>query len=52
MKNAGSHWESNPGSLTTATSALTTEVQQPDNHHTNEARSAKDQGSCLLNKTF
>ena len=31
-KNAGSPWESNPGPLTSATSALTTELRQPDNH--------------------
>ena len=31
-KNTGSHWESNPWPLTSATSALTTELQQPDNH--------------------
>ena len=32
MKNAGSHWELNPGPLTSATSALTTELRQPDKH--------------------
>ena len=33
-KNAGSHWESNPGPLTSATNALTTELRQPvDNQH-------------------
>ena len=31
LKIAGSHWESNPGLLTSSTSALTTELQQPDN---------------------
>ena len=31
-KNAGSHWESNPGPLTSANSALNTELQQRDNH--------------------
>ena len=31
-KNAGSHMESNTGSLTSAASALATELQQPDNH--------------------
>ena len=28
LKNAGSHWESNPGPLTLATSALRTELGQ------------------------
>ena len=28
----GSHWESNPEPPTSATSALTTELRQPDNH--------------------
>ena len=32
VKNAGSHWRLNPGPLTSATSALTTKLQQPDNH--------------------
>ena len=32
MKNAGSLWELNPGSLTSVTSILTTELRQPDNH--------------------
>ena len=31
-KNAGCHWESNPGPLTSATSPFTTELQQPDDH--------------------
>ena len=31
-KNAGTHWELNPGPLTSAISALTTELWQPDNH--------------------
>ena len=34
MKNAGSHWESNPGPLTSATSALTTELWQPETINT------------------
>ena len=32
FKNADSHWELNPGPLTSAISGLTTELQQPDNH--------------------
>ena len=34
-KNAGSNWESNLGPLTSATSALTTELRQSDNIVTN-----------------
>ena len=31
-KNAGSHWELNPGPLTSAISTLTTELRQQDKH--------------------
>ena len=31
-QNAGSRWELNPGPLTSPTSTLTTELQQPGNH--------------------
>ena len=31
-KNAGSHWELNPGPLTSATNALTSELRKPNNH--------------------